>query len=404
MKFVHVADAHIGSWRDPKLKELSIEAFKESIDFTIQKKADFYIIAGDLFHTALPGIDHVKETVKQLKRLKNENIPVYFIAGSHDYSPSGKTMLDVIEEAGLGVNVMKGEIENEKLNLEFIEDEKTKTKLVGINGLKGMLDKHTYEEINKEELEKEEGFKIFLFHTSLDELKPKHLEMIQSYSTNMLPKGFNYYAGGHIHITEQKTIDGYQNIIYPGPLFPANFSELEKLKQGSFYYYENGNITKQPITTKQVISEEIESKENTPEEIITKTEQKLLQKEVKNKIILIRITGTLKTGTIKDVDLTNLIKKLQEKGSYYVMKSTTKLQSPSTLDEQEHKENTEEDIIKEYTNQVPNNFKDEIKTTLELIKTFSQEKNEAEKNTDYEERIKQDADTTIKQNTKTINP
>lgn len=400
MKFVHVADAHIGSWRDEKLKDLSIHAFKQSIDFTIKKQADFYIIAGDLFNTALPSINHVKEVVKQLNRLKNENIRVYFIAGSHDYSPSGKTMLDVIEEAELGTNVMRGEIENEKIKLKFTTDTKTNTKIVGINGLRGMLDQHTYEGMNKEELEQESGFKIFLFHTSLDELKPKNLEMMNSHSANLLPKGFNYYAGGHIHITEKKNIEGYNNLIYPGPLFPANFSELEKLKTGSFYYYDEGAITKIPVTVKEIIHEEIHSKDQTPEKIINEIEQTFAFKDVKDKIILIRITGTLKTGTPRDIDITNIIKKLQEKGAYYIMKSTTKLQSPDALDEKTHKEITEEEIIKEYLNQVQNNFKDETKTTLDLLKTFSQEKNEAEKQTDYENRIKKDADSTIKENIK----
>ncbi len=399
MRFVHVADVHIGSWRDPKLKELSVLAFKESINYAIQKKADFYLISGDLFNTALPSIDHVKDVVRELKKLKNENIRVYFIAGSHDYSPSGKTMLDVIEEAGLGINVMKGKIKDEKINLEFTTDKETGTKLVGINGLRGMLDRHTYETMNKEELEEEKGFKIFLFHTSLDELKPKNLEMMQSYSANMLPKNFDYYAGGHVHITEQKNIEGYQNLVYPGPLFPANFAELEKLKQGSFYYYEDKKIQKIPLTIKETIIDEVNADQKTPQQIIQEIEQLFAFKDVKDKIILIRIKGQLKEGGAKDIDLNPLIKKLQQKGAYYTMKSTTQITSPEMAQEEITKENTEEEIIKEYINQIKNKFKDEAKTTTELIQTFSQEKNDAEKTTDYEERIKKDAETIIKQNT-----
>jgi len=401
MKFVHVADVHIGSWRDPKLKELSVQAFKESINFTIKNKADFYLIAGDLFNTALPSIDHVKDVVRELKRLKNENIRVYFITGSHDYSPSGKTMLDVIEEAGLGINVMKGEITDNKINLKFTIDKETNTKIVGINGLRGMLDKKSYETMNKEELEQETSFKVFMFHTSIDELKQKHLEQMTSYSATMMPKGFDYYAGGHIHITEHKDINEYKNLIYPGPLFPANFSELEKLRNGALYYYDNQKITKIPITIKETINEEIDATGKTPEDVIKEAEQRFAFQDVKDKIILIRISGILKNGRVQDVDLTNLMNKLQERKTYYVMKSTTKLQTQEIIQDIEiQKENTEEEIIKEYINQVQNNFKDETKITTELIKVFSQEKNEAEKTTDYEERIKQDADTTIKENIK----
>jgi len=402
MKFVHVADAHIGSWRDPKLKDLSVIAFKESINFALEKKIDFFLIAGDLFNTALPSIDYVKEVVKQLKRLKNENIRVYFIAGSHDYSPSGKTMLDVIEEAGLGINVMKANIIDHKINLKFTIDTETNTKLTGINGLKGMLDKHVYETINKEELEKEKGFKIFLFHTSIDELKPTHLQMMESYSVNLLPKNFNYYAGGHVHIIKEKNLEGYNNLIYPGPLFPANFSELEKLKQGNFYYYEDEKITKIPVKIKETIYEEIQADNKTPEEIFKEITSKFFDQDVKDKIILIKIHGKL-TGKISDINMTKVITELLEKGAYYVMKNTSKLTNSELFEEKQIKsENTEEEIIKEYINQAPNNFKNELKTTLDLIKIFSQEKNEAEKTTDYEQRIKKDTDKIININTKDL--
>ncbi|MBA3064689.1 hypothetical protein FP803_04595, partial [Candidatus Woesearchaeota archaeon] len=90
-----------------------------------EKQVDFVLIAGDLFNTALPGIDALKIVVTKLKELKDNNIPSYVIPGSHDFSPSGKTMIDVLENAGLLVNVMKGKIIDEKLNLEFTIDKKT---------------------------------------------------------------------------------------------------------------------------------------------------------------------------------------------------------------------------------------------------------------------------------------
>jgi hypothetical protein len=50
----------------------------------------------------------------------------------------------------------------------------------------------------------------------------------------MFPKGFDYYAGGHIHIVSQQMLLSAP-VIYPGPLFPNNFSELEELHSGGFY-------------------------------------------------------------------------------------------------------------------------------------------------------------------------
>ena len=128
MKFAHLADCHIGSWRDPKLRELSSRAFSKAVDICIEKQVDFALIAGDLFNTSLPGIDLLKKAVTDLNKLKQNKIPVYLIAGSHDFSPSGKTMLDVLEEAGLFTNVAKGDIDGDKLKLKLTIDQKTSAK------------------------------------------------------------------------------------------------------------------------------------------------------------------------------------------------------------------------------------------------------------------------------------
>jgi len=62
MRFAHLADCHIGSWRDPKLREVSTKAFIKAIDLSIEKNVDFIIIAGDLFNTSLPSVERLKET------------------------------------------------------------------------------------------------------------------------------------------------------------------------------------------------------------------------------------------------------------------------------------------------------------------------------------------------------
>ncbi len=195
MLFAHLADCHIGSWRDEKLKHLNTEAFLKATQMCMDKKVDFILISGDLFNTSLPSVDNLKTIVGRLKELKDNNIPVYIIAGSHDFSPSGKTILDVLEKADLVRNVFQGEVEEGKLKLKFTIDEKTGAKITGIIGKKGMLDRTYYEQLDKTDLEKEDGYKIFMFHTALSEFKPKNLEQMESAPLSFLPKNFNYYAG-----------------------------------------------------------------------------------------------------------------------------------------------------------------------------------------------------------------
>ena len=289
MKFSHIADCHIGGWRDPKLKDLNTQAFFRALDISLKEKVDFIVIGGDLFNTALPGIDRLKDVVRKFRELKEKNVPVYLIPGSHDFSPSGKTMLDVLEEAGLCTNVVKGSVENNKLKLKFTIDEKTGAKITGMLGRRGMLERTYYEELDRASLEKEPGFKIFLFHTAITELKPKDMDRMDSAPISLLPKGFDYYAGGHVHIVEKLDMPGYRNVVYPGPLFPNNFHELEELKGGGFYIYDNGEVKRHEIAIKKVVSIRVDALHKNSEKVTEELLDKVKRDAEEDCIILIRI-------------------------------------------------------------------------------------------------------------------
>src|SRR3989344_7637055 len=141
MKYAHLADLHLGAWKEEKLRDLSVKAFLTAIKDCTDKEVDFILFAGDLFNTSLPSVDTLKIVTKQLKELQEKNIPLYIIAGSHDFSPSGKTMIDVLENAGLLINVCKGSIneESRELHLNFTIDPKTNSKITGLLGKKGQL-------------------------------------------------------------------------------------------------------------------------------------------------------------------------------------------------------------------------------------------------------------------------
>ncbi len=396
MKFAHLADCHIGAWRDPKLKELPMQAFEKAIDKCISEKVDFILISGDLFNTSLPGIEYLKRTVRRLKELKNKNIPVYIIAGSHDFSPSGKTILDVLEEAGLIINVVKGSVKDNKLKLNFTKDEKTKVKITGMLGKKGMLEKSFYQSLDKTNLEKEAGFKIFMFHSAISELKPKELEKMDSSPISFLPKGFDYYAGGHIHIVKDVSLEGYKNVVYPGPLFPNNFYELEKLERGGFYIYDNKKLRYEPIQIKNVFSININAEHKTPEQVMEEFREKIKNKEFFDTIVLVRIEGTLEQGKPSDIDFKEIYDALNQKGNYYVMRNTNKLKSKEFEEiktETGTTEEIEEKIIKEHLGQIKIegiDNKKEAELTKKLMDIFSMEKHEGEKVYEFEDRLKKE--------------
>jgi len=404
MKFSHIADCHIGGWRDQKLKDLSIQAFEKAIDISIEKGVDFILIAGDLFNTSIPNFEGLKTTVIKLRQLKEKNIPVYMIAGSHDFSPSGKTMIDVLEGAGLVINVVKGQIdENKKLKLNFTIDQKTNAKITGMLGKKGMLEKSFYEDLDTTNLEQEQGFKIFMFHTALTELKSEELKEMDSSPISLLPKGFNYYAGGHVHEVQEKDIEGYGKVTLPGPLFPNNFKELEKLQNGGFYIWEDNNLSFQPIIIKNTFSIKLDCNNLTPEEINEKLNSEIKDKEFIDTIVTIRLAGTLKTGKPSDINLKDIFQLLNDKGAYIVLRNINKLVTKEFEEikiETGSVDDIEENIIKEHIGKI--SIKDldpekETDLTKQLIQTLSTEKQEGEKTADFEKRIKDNVDKVIEQ-------
>lgn len=393
MKFAHLADCHIGSWRDPKLRDSSTKAFVKTINKIKEEQVDFVLLSGDLFNTSHPPVDSLKIVVTKLKELKDSHIPVYIVAGSHDFSPSGKTMLDVLESAGFVINVAKGKVDENKLYLNFTVDEKTNAKITGMIGKKGGLEKSYYESLVRGPLEKEEGYKIFMFHTAITELKPQELEKMDSAPVSFLPKGFDYYAGGHVHIVDNKSLDGYKSIVFPGPLFPNSFSEIEKLQNGGFYIVEDGSARYEPIVVNSVCSIKMDCGNKNPEDVEHELLKELKNKNFLNTIVTIRLFGQLKTGRPSDIDYKSIFKKFYDKGAFFVMKNTNKLTSREFEEvkvDTGSVEDVENKLIAENSGQSgifePEKERKMIK---ELMHSLSSEKMDGENSADFEKRLKE---------------
>lgn len=405
MKFAHLADAHLGSWREPKMRELSTKAFLKAIDDCIEQQVDFIVFSGDLFNTSLPALDVLKIATKKLKELKEAGIPFYAIAGSHDFSPSGKTMIEVLEKAGLLINVCKGtgDKETKRLNLEFTEDKKTGVKITGILGRKGMLDKTYYENLELEPLEKEEGYKIFLFHTTLSELKPKHLEKIESQALSFLPRNFKYYAGGHIHHPIKVEQAGYGLFSYPGALFPDNFGELEKYGGGGYYLIEvegeEQKVSWRPVEVIKHIAVQVEGEHKVPEVITFDILNSLNKQELKETIVTIRLSGRLERGKISDINFKQIFEQLYSQGAYFVMKNTSQLQAEEFEEiktGETSPEEIEEGIIKEHLQQLKVfDGETELNLAKSLLQYLNTEKKEGETVADFQRRIKEELSTIL---------
>ena len=231
-KFAHFGDAHIGAWRDQKLKEMNMQAFIKALDDCVEANVDFIIIAGDLFDTTLPDLALVQKTVEKIKEAKDKGIEFYLTYGSHDFAANSISIIDILNTAGLFTKVVNAEVVDEKVRLSFTVDSKTGAKIAGLSGRKLGLEKKYFEMLDVTNLEKEKGFKIFVFHNAIVEVRSPSANYSEGVPISCFPKGFDYYAGGHIHENFKHNIKDYGIITFPGCLFGADFTDLEITAKG----------------------------------------------------------------------------------------------------------------------------------------------------------------------------
>ena len=142
----------------------------------------------------------------------------------------------------------------------------------------------------------------------------------------------------------------------------------------------------------------LDCNQKTPEEIEKLIDDEIKNKEFINTIVTIRLVGTLKSGRASDINFKEIFKKFYDKSAYYVMKSTTMLESEEFKEVKiEHKtvEDVEDSLIKEHLGAVKINelrSEDEEKLTKDLIKILALEKAEDERVFDFERKIKEEVD------------
>ncbi len=363
--FAHMADIHLGGWKQKPLQDLNFQSFRKAIDVCIKKKLDFVLIAGDLFDSAYPPIEILKDTFTEFRKLKEAQIPCFIIAGSHDYSVSGKTFLDVLENAGFCKNVVDIEETSGSIILN-----PTLHGGVAIYGYPGKKSGLEIPDLRKMKLNDSPGmFKILMLHTTID--KAKGTLPIDAIETDLLPK-VDYYALGHLHIDFK-----HQNFIYPSPIFPNNFQELEDLKSGSFYIIntEGGNSEKIDLKIKDVVSLTIEITD-----ALTATElimSEIDKQEIEDKILLLRIKGEIERGNNSNIKFLQIEEFAKSKNAYFVLRNTHDLKTKEVEMDIEVKdiENVEEDTVKIYSDKNPSDFNSLIP---QLINSFSIEKQEGE--------------------------
>lgn len=410
-KFAHITDCHLGSWRNPKLRDLNLQAFEKSISISIKEQVDFIIITGDFFDVNIPQLGPVKRAVEILKQARDSGIPIYMIYGSHDFNIASISMIDILHSAELFIKPTEFQTHSNSVVLKFFIDKKTGAKITGISGRKVGLDKEIYEKLDRKNLEMEEGFKIFLLHRGIQEILPLDMNLRDSLPISFLPKGFDYYGGGHIHKRLEKKIDSGM-IVYPGPLFGSTFQDLEETAKGEkrgFYIisFDKEILDRRfiEISEAEILYNEIVASKWSTEKLENEITRNISELQVKNKIVLLKVKGKL-VGKRSDIDFGKFSLDISNKGALLSFINTNNLstdeiktiavQSDNKLDiEREifheniknfQSESTLSDKLKKQINsKLIGNGGESI--SLSLLEILRNDKLENENTSTYEDRI-----------------
>jgi DNA repair exonuclease SbcCD nuclease subunit len=154
------------------------------------------IIAGDLFHHARPSNVTLENTIKNFKRLRDTGIPVLTVDGSHDSAPNivTSTILYPLDSAGLIYHLPRHEGACWR-----------KPSFCYVYGVPNFRSRRRTEEalpafmVQNVPAPDPSLSNIFVFHMAVDlpSVKPPYMEA--EAPPELIPDGFDYYAGGHVH-------------------------------------------------------------------------------------------------------------------------------------------------------------------------------------------------------------
>jgi DNA repair exonuclease SbcCD nuclease subunit len=210
--FLHCADLHLGSpllglsLKDEaiarRFAQASRDALSDLITTTIAERVAFVLIAGDVYDGEWKDTAIGLFFARELSRLHREEIPVFIIHGNHD---AKNVVTSAIPLPG---NVTTFPVKRAKT-------QKLEALRVAIHG-RSFQEREETENWAPTYPEALTGyFNIGMLHTSCDG-KPGHASYAPCTTQDLVAKGYDYWALGHVHQFE--VLHENPHIVYPGNL------------------------------------------------------------------------------------------------------------------------------------------------------------------------------------------
>ncbi len=234
---IHTADIHIGAFTNRVLRNANIDALEKIAGYAIENNIPYMIIAGDFFENPrVESYEVLSRVFRIMKMLRENNVKVISIPGSHDTSVRGTSILHLLRDAGF-IYLPRFEIIGDTLKLyPLVMDNYV------FYGLPGLRNNRELEYLgNRRVFFKDlERFNdkyniVFIAHTSVKiggydpstySYRYGKIVIGEDNILRNIPANTRYVALGHIHFPTPLFDEAEANIVYPGSPIGRDANDL----------------------------------------------------------------------------------------------------------------------------------------------------------------------------------
>lgn len=228
IRFLHIADLHLDSpfkgissipqskWKD--IRESTFNAFTNIIEYAVENKPDFILIVGDIYDGENRSLRAQALFQKGMEALQAKKIPVVICYGNHDHLSGNWVRFQLPDN----VQVFGEKVETKTLNI--------KGEKVHISGF-SYKERHVLEGMHSHyPVANGQHIHIGMMHGSV-EGNMEHDVYAPFRKSDLIEKGYHYWALGHIH--KRQTLHHDPPIVYPG-----NTQSRHRNEQGFKGFYD----------------------------------------------------------------------------------------------------------------------------------------------------------------------
>lgn len=219
--FIHSADLHLDSpfsglknlpgFIIEQLRESSFRAFQKIIDAAITHRADFIVLAGDIYDLENRSLRTQVRFRREMERLNEHRIQVYMIHGNHDHLDGSWVHVNLPDN----VHVFQAKPEVK----QFRKQDGTKVNIYGYSYPKRHVSERIISQYRKQD---DADYHIGLLHGNL-EGNSEHSPYAPFSANELALQDFTYWALGHIH--KRQIVSEFPPAIYPGNIQGRNRKE-----------------------------------------------------------------------------------------------------------------------------------------------------------------------------------